>query len=193
MPTKMRSKEEDVLKLFYNSGRHWHFEELLEKAGISRKQLLNWLNKFEEEGLIVKTKEEGKHPFYMHNFFDPGFQNRKRLYALELLTKSGLVDHLSGLKGAKAVILFGSFSRADWYEDSDIDIFIYGDDGLFDKGLYERKLMKNIQVFTAKGYKDIERLDKMLPAIVSGDFLKGSFRDLGVNIDVKGKDIGRGS
>jgi predicted nucleotidyltransferase len=182
----MKSKEEDVLKLFYNSGKHWHFEELLKVAGISRRQLTNWLKRFEKEELIIKVKEKGRHPFYTHNFHNVRFQNRKRIYALEMLTRSGFFDHLSSLKGAKVVILFGSFSRADWYEDSDIDIFIYGDDSLFEKGKYERLLLKDIQVFNSKDNKGLQRYDQMLPAIISGNFIKGSFRDLGVVINAKG-------
>lgn len=178
----MMSKEENVLELFFNSGKHWHFKEMLEKAQISRRQLANWLKKFEDEGLILRIKEGGKHPYYKHNFHDPRFQNRKRLYALQKLTQSGLLDHLASLEDARVVILFGSFSRADWYGDSDIDIFIYGNDDAFEQGTFERRLKRNIQVFNAANRRDLQRFDKMLPVIMGGDFIKGSIHDLGVDV-----------
>ena len=183
--TKMRSKEEEVIGLFFSSGKHWHFSELMRKAGISRRQLLNWLNEFEKKGLIQKIKDPGKHPYYIHNFPDSRFLSRKRLYALQKLTDSGLLDHLASLDGAKVVILFGSFSRSDWYDDSDIDIFIYGKDDEFEQGKFEKVLKREIQVFNAKNKKELSHYDKMLPAIISGDFIKGNLHDLEVNVYAK--------
>lgn len=178
----MVSKEEMVLELFFNSGKHWHFGEMMGQARISRGQLASWLRKFVKEGLILHLKERGKHPYYTHNLHDPRFQNRKRLYALQKLTQSGLLDHLASLDDAMVVILFGSFSRADWYGDSDIDIFIYGKDDAFEQGTFERRLKRNIQVFNAASRLELQRFDKMLPAIIGGDFIKGSVNDLGVDV-----------
>ena len=81
--------------------------------------------------------------------------------------------------------MFGSFSRADWYDDSDIDIFIYGKDISFEQGLFETRLKRNIQVFNAISKKELKRYDKMLPAIIGGDFIKGNVHDLGVDIHAK--------
>ena len=100
-----------------------------------------------------------------------------------MLTESGLLNQLSTLKGAKVVIIFGSFSSWDWYNHSDIDIFIYGDDSKFNYYKFGFKLNREIQVHTAKDKKDLKRLDKMLPYIIQGDFIKGSMEDLGVEVN----------
>ena len=183
--TNMESKEEQVLEPFFNSPKHWHFDELLKKADISRAQLVRWLKKFEKEGMIKRIKPKGKMPYYMHNFNNPSFQNRKKLFGLKKLNESGLFNHLLTLEGAKVVILFGSFSRFDWYGHSDIDIFIYGNDDEFEQGKYELKLDREIQVHNVKNKRDLKRIDKMLPYIISGDFIKGSIQDLGVEINAK--------
>lgn len=183
--TKMESKEEQVLEPFLNSSKHWHFDELLEKANISRSQLVQWLKKFQKEGIIKRVKPKGKMPYYVHNYNNLSFRNKKRLFALKKLTNSGLLDHLYNLEGANVVILFGSFSRSDWYDNSDIDIFIYGNDDEFKQGEYELKLDREIQVHNAKNKKDLKRMYKMLPYIISGDFIKGSIQDLGVEINAK--------
>lgn len=83
------------------------------------------------------------------------------------------------------IILFGSFSRADWYRGSDIDIFIYGDERQFEQGKYEIKLKREIQMHVARSKKDLERMSKLLPYIISGDFIKGSIEDLGVRVYAK--------
>lgn len=181
----MKSKEDAILELFYNSSKYWHFTEIMEKAEISRPQLAKWLKTFEKGGIIKRIKSKGKMPYYVHDFHNPKFSIRKRLYAQQKLAASGLLGHLASLEKAKVVILFGSFSRGDWYKDSDIDIFIYGDDGDFEQGKYELKLRREIQVHIAKDKKDIKRIDKMMPYIIAGDFIKGSIQDLGVKINAK--------
>ena len=179
----MESKEEQALEPFFNSPKYWHFDELLQKADISRSQLVQWLKKFHKEGMIRRVKPKGRMPYYIPNFDNPRFQNKKRLFGLKKL--SGLIEHLSALEGAKVVILFGSFSRSDWYDSSDIDLFIYGNDDEFEQGKYELQLGREIQVHNARDRKDLKRIDKMLPYIISGDFIKGSIQDLGVKINAK--------
>ena len=56
----MRSKEEAILKLFFeNPTREWHFEEILGEAGVARSKADRWLKKFTREGLVKKVKEKG--------------------------------------------------------------------------------------------------------------------------------------
>ena len=181
----MRSKEEQVIEPFFNSLKHWHFDELHKKLDISKPQLSFWLKKLEKERLIKRVKLRGKMPYYISIFDNPEFQNRKRLCALKQLTDSGLLNYLSTLEGAKVVIVFGSFSRNDWYDESDIDIFIYGKGDRFKLGKYQSKLGREIQVHTAKDKRDLKRIDKMLPYIISGDFIKGSIEDLGVEVNAR--------
>lgn len=178
----MRSKEDFVLEPFFNSTKHWHFDELHKQIGISKPQLSFWLKKLIKEKIISKIKLKRKMPYYISNLNNPHFQNKKRLFGLKKITESGLLDHLSTLKDAKVAILFGSFSRSDWYEHSDIDIFIYGSDDDFEQGKYESALHREIQVRSARNKKDLKRINKLLPYILSGNFIKGSIPDLGVEI-----------
>lgn len=178
----MESKEERVLELFYNSPKYWHFEELLEKAGISRPQLAHWLKKFEKEGILKRIKQKGKMPYYVQDFNNAHFQQKKILFARKKMTESGLLSHLASLTEAKAVIVFGSFTRPDWYEGSDIDVFIYGNGGEFKQGTYELKLKREIQVHEARSKEDLKRMGKLLPYILSGNFIKGSIEDLGIEV-----------
>lgn len=181
----MRSKEEIVLEPFFNSSKHWHFDELLKRTKISRSQLSQWLKKFIVEGIIKRVKPRREMPYYVQVFENPSFQNKKKLFALKQSTESGLLNHLASLAEAKVVIVFGSFTRSDWYEGSDIDIFIYGSDEKFEQGKYELKLKRDIQLHTARNKKDLKKMNKMLPYIVTGNFIKGSIEDLGVKVYAK--------
>ena len=171
--TKMKSKEDALLELFFNSTKYWHFEELRRNVKIGKPQLARWLKKFEADGLIKRVKQKGKMPYYVQNNSDVRFRTKKRLFGLNLLYKSGLLDHLASLK-ADTVILFGSFSRWDWYKDSDIDIFIYGDDSDFEQWKYEKKLKREIQLFTCKNKEDLKKLGEgLLTNIIKGIVIKG--------------------
>ena len=179
----MKSKEDNVWNLFFNTPKHWHFDELAGKSGLSRDRLNYWLKRFVKQGMVKRVKQKGKMSHYVGCYENPDFQHRKRLFALRMMTESGLLSHLSALRGAKVAVIFGSFSRADWYDHSDVDIFIYGDDREFDALTYGSKLHREIQVHTAKNKKDLRRMGRMMPYIIGGDFVKGSITDLGVKIE----------
>ena len=181
----MQDKEDKVLELFFNSPKQWHFEELKKESGISRSRLTTWLKKFEKEGIIKRFKPKKRMPYYVRIFESKTFQNKKRLFALKQLTECGLLDHLAQLPKAKVVIIFGSFSSYDWHTESDIDLFIYGSDDKFLQGKYESILHRDIQIHLVKNKKDLSRVNKMIPYIISGDFIKGSIEDLDVDINAK--------
>lgn len=171
----MESKEECMLKLFFeNPSREWHFEEMLSNAKITRSKASKWLRKFNREGLIKRVKERGKMPYYKGNCESPAYQNRKKLFALSLFYESGLLNHLSSLKKARAVIIFGSFSRWDWHKNSDIDLFIYGEPEGLKIAKYEMKLHRDIQVFACRSKKELARLGSgLMRNIIKGDIIKG--------------------
>lgn len=170
------SKEEIILELFLNEpAKQWHFEEILKKASISRPQAMLWLRKFAGKNLIKRVKPIAKMPYYIANHESEDYRIKKRLFALQTMVDAGFLQHLASLQNAKAVILFGSMSRWDWYGKSDIDLFIFGNPGKIHVGKYRKKLHREIQTFICK---DKEELSKMNPAllknITEGYMIKGS-------------------
>ena len=185
MLTNMRSKENTLLELIFNTPQHWHFEELQSKAHISPPQLMKWLKVFQKEGILKRIKERSKMPYYIQDFSNPKFGNRKKLFAMKKMTESGFFDHLASLSQAKVIILFGSFTRSDWNKESDIDIFIYGKDDELDQGKYETILHREIQLFAAHNKDDFRKMDHLLPSILSGNIIKGSIHDLEIELHAK--------
>lgn len=169
-------KDEIILKLFFNEPtKHWHFEEILKSAKISRPQADRWLKNFLKEDIIKRVKPLGKMPYHIGNCESPVYQSRKRLFALNSLEQQGFLSHLAGLKSAQAVILFGSLSRWDWDTDSDIDLFFFGGTEGFDKGKFRVKLHREIETFVCKDKKGIDNMKPgLLRNIVEGYLVKGS-------------------
>lgn len=175
------SKEEDVLKLILENSplKEWHFEEIVREAKVTKLVANKWLKKHVSEGLLRRIKEKGKFPYYTAGTNNPVYYSLKRVYALEKLHKSGLIPKLLSLKSAKTVILFGSVIRGDWYKDSDIDIFVFGDISGFDKNLYESKLRKNIEFHIFRSEEEIKEVKTgLIRNVINGYIIKGRIQDI---------------
>ena len=168
-------KRDAVVGLFFNEPtKHWPFKEILKKAGISRPQAAQWLKRLASEKLLLKIKKKGRMPYYIANNTSPVFQMKKRVFALEMLEQSGFLAHLASLPGANAVYMFGSMSRWDWYTQSDVDIFIYGNDDALDIGRYETALKREIQVFVCHNPQELKGFNQgLLHSIMKGYRIKG--------------------
>ena len=172
----MQSKEDTLLELFFNNPtREWHFDELVKKAKISRGKIYQWLMRFRKDGLITRFKPKEKMPYYVSNYESPKYKNRKKLFAFEKMYESGFLEHLSSLNRAESVIIFGSFSRSDWYENSDIDLFIYGSSEGLKIVPYELRLRREIQVFVCKDAGDLNKFGAgLVRNIIKGNLIKGN-------------------
>ena len=178
----MKSKENTILELFFNNPtKHWGFEEIVEEADTARSKADKWLKRFIKSGWIKRIKPKGKMPYYLADYENPSYKNKKRIFALEKLYDTGFLNHLYSLKKTKTIILFGSFTRWDWHSGSDIDLFIYGDLEGLDIAPYELKLHRDIQLFICKNKKDISKLGEgLITNILKGDLIKGDIKPLEV-------------
>ena len=96
----------------------------------------------------------------------------KKIFALNALYQTGLLNDLCSLNKAKTVILFGSFARSDWHSGSDIDLFMLGKADDFNQKTYEKKLKREIQTFI---YKETDKIGKgLLRSISAGYIIKGN-------------------
>ena len=176
------NKETNILELFFNEPtKHWHFEGILKAARISRPQASNWLRKGMQEGIITRTKPSAKQPYYTADYQNPRYQIKKRLFALEMLEKTGFLSHLNSLPKAKTVILFGSFNRWDWHKESDIDVFIYGDPAGSEFYKYRVALHREIEPFICKDGQELKKFNPaLLHNVAEGYLIKGSLDFMGV-------------
>ncbi len=175
------SKEENVLRLILENSplKEWHFEEIVREAKITKLVANKWLKKYVSDGLLKHIKEKGKFPHYTVGSNNPIYYSLKRVYALYQLHKIGLIPKLLSLKTAKTIILFGSIVKGDWYKDSDIDIFIFGDISDLDKNIYELKLQKNIELHIFQNKEEIKEVKTgLIKNIINGYVLKGQIQDI---------------
>ena len=116
-------------------------------------------------------------PYYIAKYDSSHYVHAKLLFGLQKFHETGLLDHLSSLEKAKTVILFGSFSRGDWYSESDIDIFIYGveENQPLGLGKFYFKLHREIQIFSGNNDHDLKKIGgPLLRSILKGIRIKGN-------------------
>ncbi len=175
------SKEENVLKLILENSplKEWHFEEIVREAKATKAVSNKWLKKYTKKGLLKRIKKKGKFPYFTAGSNNPAYQSLKKIYALEQLYKSGLIQKLLSLKKARTIIIFGSTIKGDWYKDSDIDIFIYGNADELEKNTYELKLGRNIEMHVFENKEEIREVKTgLIKNIINGYFVKGQIQDI---------------
>lgn len=176
------SKENKILELFFEyPSKHWQFKEVKNRVKLPDNKTSKWLKKLVKEKIVTRVKPKGKMPFYVGNYNAPEYQNTKRLFGMKMVHESGFLNHLCSLKKADAVILFGSLSRGDWYNESDIDLFIYGEETGLELNRYSKKLGREVQLFVCKNRKDFRKLgNSLIKNIILGDIIKGDLSFLKV-------------
>ncbi|MBI2671324.1 nucleotidyltransferase domain-containing protein [Candidatus Woesearchaeota archaeon] len=163
--------KDKIKGLFFNETlRRWHFEDIVKESYISRERVNYFLKELLREGFIKRIKPRYKRPYYLTNRESIRFRSEKKIYGIRIIEQSGLFDHLNSLNNIKTAILFGSFSRGNWNKSSDIDLFLYGDDKDFDKGMFEKKIKREIQLFS---YKDIKKMKKEIDPRLFQNIVKG--------------------
>jgi predicted nucleotidyltransferase len=174
------SKEEKILELILGDSplKHWHFEEIVKKSNTTRAITNKWLKRYVKEGLIKRIKKTGKFPYFTVGSHNHIYYAKKRIYMLNQLYKSGLIQDLTCLNNAKTIILFGSTAKGDWYKDSDIDLFIFGSTKGFDKHKYEKILKRNIETHTFEDKDEIKEVRTgLIKNVINGYVIKGSIQD----------------
>lgn len=110
------------------------------------------------------------------------YRRAKQLFNLGQLYESGLVDYFEKL-GAN-VILFGSYSRGEDTEESDIDLYVESPEEPRNLERYERFLRKELQIFR---HSDVNQIENKYLAnnILNGITLAGT-----VNV-FEGEELGK--
>jgi predicted nucleotidyltransferase len=102
------------------------------------------------------------------------FIRGKQLFNLKQIYASGLIEHLKEKYFNPTIILFGSYSRGEDIEDSDIDLYIETPSKieLSELEQFSRKLKRPIQVFSHKSLAPIKS-PELKNNIINGIKLNG--------------------
>ena len=163
-----------VLAVFFESpSKEFHLRELSRLLKLSMPTIISVTDKLAKEKLIIK--EKGKVITKVTaNRDNIDFARRKRLHNLELIYNSSLINHIAeSYNQPKAIILFGSFSRGEDIEKSDIDIAVITNKKLnLDLSKHENILKKAISLHEV----NLDKISEEFKAnLLNGIILEGSW------------------
>ena len=169
---KNTDTRERVLKLLFNYPlRGFHVREISRLLKISPPAISKAIKQLEKENLISISKK------FLYeikaNLENQEFRNMKRVHNLKSIYDSGLFSYLKESSPLGAIILFGSYSRGDDTEKSDIDIAIEGKDKKLILEEYEKKLNRRINIEFIE-FRNIskELKDNIINGIILSGYIK---------------------
>ena len=140
---------------FTNPSAKMRVRQLERTLNIPLPSVIRYCKELEQEN-ILRKEVIGNVTFYTSNR-DKKYFLEKKLFNLKLIYDSGIVEYLKKELSNPVIIVFGSYSRGEDVESSDVDIYI---ETLSEKKLnlkkYEDKLSRNIQIFGNKSIKQIK-------------------------------------
>lgn len=130
------------------------------------------LHSLERENILLKEKDRN-YLFFHANKENRQFIDLSRMYWSYKLNK--LVSYVNDKSITSAIILFGSLSKAEVKEDSDIDLAIIGDKKEIDLKEFEKKLKREIQIFRFNSIEEIKPRE-LKNNILNGSILSGRLK-----------------
>lgn len=165
-----------ILQLFFDSPtKNFQLREISRLSKIALPSVINHVNKLLHEGFITKEK---KHTYvsYVANRTSEKFKLYKKSDLVIRLHNSGLINYLIKEFQPNSIVLFGSCSRGEDIENSDVDIFIESKENEVKLSDFEKQIKRKMNLlFEPKAV----RLNKeLLNNLVNGIVLYGYLRVL---------------
>lgn len=169
----MKPIAREILRfLFQNPAGEFSYRELERKTGFSIGTVSTYIGMLAAEGL-VKTRKSSNSILVKANLDNLLFVHLKRAYNLEVLYSSGLTEHLVNSLRPDAIVIFGSYSRGEDDEKSDIDIaIIHGREIMTDARQFEKILKRKINLVRIKSLKESKK--EFVNSLANGIVLAGA-------------------
>jgi len=169
MFTEMNNK---ILQFFFrNPSKTFHLRDLARQTKLSPAGALKSLRRLEERQLVIREKTIATDNFKA-NLESKEFRNLKWIYNVYSMKNSGLDDFLNEKYGfPEAIVLFGSYSKGEDLETSDIDLAIITKKEIsLDLSKFEKVLERKISVHEIS----LEKISKeFLNNLINGVVIRG--------------------
>jgi len=163
------TREKILGLLFRYPLRVFHLREMSRLILVSSPSVARYIGDLEREGLIVMGRKKFLHEISA-NLDNDRFRELKRVNNIKSVYDSGLLAYLKEIFPLSTIVLFGSYSKGDDTERSDIDIAIFTNGKKLDLDKYEKKLDRPINV----EFIDFEKISKELKnSLINGLVLEG--------------------
>ncbi len=162
--------------------REFHVREIAKILKKSPTTISKYLKEYKTKKLLLSSKRLN-HLLFKANTESAQFKQLKLNYNLNILKESGLINYLSEqFNHPEAIVLFGSFAKAENNKNSDIDILVVSElKKEINLEKFRKKLGSEIQLFVHSS-KEIQRMKKsnkeLLNNFINGIIIYGYFEVL---------------
>src|SRR3989338_11389756 len=135
-----------LLQEFFDFPRKdFQMRELSRRIKLAQISVINHLKFLQKDGLVIKEKK-GVYSVFRANRESEDFRILKMQNLIWRIHKSGLIPFIDEKLKPNCVVLFGSASRGDDTEISDIDLFIQAEEAQLNLEKYEKILNRRINI-----------------------------------------------
>lgn len=153
-------KRKDIKKtiseyFFVNPTAKLRVREIERTLKLPLPSVIRYCKEMEKEGILTTIKT-GNVNFYVANRGSEKYLLEKKLCNIKKIYESGLIEYIRQELSNPAIVLFGSFSKGEDTEESDIDLYIETPSKkkvILEK--FEKLLKRRIQVFQHKNLNEI--------------------------------------
>ena len=164
-----------VAEIFFNEPTKPHYLiEISKKAKLAHTSVLSNLEGLQKISIIkkgIEIKGKRKFPIYNAEFNNKEYRKDKKLHNLSKVYNSGLIEYLGDKLTPKCIILFGSYSRGEDIEDSDLDIYIQSIKKEVDLRRFEKILGRKIELHFNENFNNYSI--ELKNNILNGNILYG--------------------
>ncbi len=157
MENKFTKNEKKVLTIILDRPTAlFSAREIARLIKITHPTVSSALKKLKKQNLVIPISQKNKSrigntTLWQANIESEDFKNTKRVENLKSLYNSGLINAITKSTSPNTIILFGSYSRGEDTEDSDIDLFIQSKERPINLKRFERKMNRKINLtFSSK-------------------------------------------
>lgn len=150
--------------------KDFQMREISRRVGIAQTSVTNHLKSLVSKGLIIKQKK-GIYPSFNANRDNELFRLYRKSNIVQRIQEIGLLDYLWDNTSPDVIILFGSASKGDDIESSDIDLFVQAKEKKIILKEYEKKLNREISLFFEENFSRLS--SELKNNILNGIMLKG--------------------
>ncbi|NCO97313.1 MAG: hypothetical protein COY38_00870 [Candidatus Aenigmarchaeota archaeon CG_4_10_14_0_8_um_filter_37_24] len=159
-----------ILRIFFDyPTRKFQLREISRIIQLGLPSVINHVKNLEKQGFVKKING-GVYDSYTSDKTEI-FKIYKKNDVLIRLHESGLVDLLVDTVIPDAIVLFGSASKGEDIEESDIDLFLIAKEKKVDLKIFEKKLNRKISLHFEDKIQNIPK--ELLNNIVNGIIIYG--------------------
>jgi len=164
-----------VAGVFFNEPSKSHsLMGISKEINLSHTSVINYLNdliKLEIVHVEIEKKGKRNFPVYSSNNQGENYKKYKRIYNLSQLEESGLIKYLRDKLMPKSIVLFGSYSKGEDIENSDIDLFLECKKEDINISGFEKKINRKIELHFKEHFNDYPK--ELKNNIINGIILNG--------------------